>query len=79
MFALIGAYAACFPQRMVYGLFLFVIPFKLKARSLAWLLGVLTVAEAVFVQAQVAYAAHLVGGLAGYMYGMRLRKLGITD
>jgi len=79
VFALIGAYAACFPQRMVYGLFLFVIPFRLKARSLAWLLGVLTVAEAVFVQAQVAYAAHLVGGLAGYVYGMRLRKLGITD
>lgn len=79
VFALIGAYAACFPNRMVYGLFLFVIPFRLKACSLAWLLGVLTIAEAVFVQAQVAYAAHLVGCLAGYVYGMRLRKMGITD
>lgn len=78
VFALIGAYAALFPKRVVYVLLVF-IPVKLKARSLAWLLGALTVAEAVFVQSQVAYAAHLAGCLAGYLYGMRLRRLGYAD
>ena len=78
VFALIGAYAALFPHRVVYVL-LVVIPVKLKARSLAVLLGVLTVAEAVFVQSQVAYAAHLAGCLAGYLYGMRLRQAGYAD
>ncbi len=78
VFALIGAYAALFPHRLVYVLLVF-IPVKLKARSLAWLLGVLTVAEAVFVQSQVAYAAHVAGCLAGYLYGMRLRSFDPVD
>lgn len=78
VFALIGAYAALFPKRVVYVLLVF-IPVKLKARSLALLLGGLTVAEAVFIQSQVAYAAHLAGCLAGYLYGMRLRRLDVGD
>lgn len=78
VFALIGAYATLFPQRVVYVLVVF-IPVKLKARSLAGLLGVLTIAEAIFVQSQVAYAAHLAGGLAGYLYGLRLRRMGLVE
>ena len=78
VFALIGAYAALFPQRVVYVL-LIVFPVKLKARSLAWLLVALTVGEAVFVQSQVAYAAHLSGCLAGYLYGRRLRGMDQGD
>jgi rhomboid-like protein len=77
VFALIGAYGALFPQRQVYVLLL-VFPVKLRASSLAWLLGALTVAEAVFVQSQVAYAAHLAGGLSGFLYGLRLRHLGVA-
>ncbi len=73
VFALIGAYGALFPARQVYVL-LIVLPVKIRARSLAWLLGVLTVAEAVFVQSQVAYAAHLAGGVAGLLYGWRLKR-----
>jgi len=68
VFALIGAYAALFPRREVYVLLLF-FPVRMRARTLALLLGVLTVAEAVFLQSQVAYAAHLAGGAAGYLYG----------
>jgi len=45
----------------------------MKARTLAWLLGVVTVIEAVLVQSQVAYAAHLAGGLSGYLCGRRIR------
>jgi rhomboid-like protein len=74
VFALIGAYAALFPKGVVYVLLPF--PVKMKARTLAGLLVGLTVAEAVFVQSQVAYAAHLAGCLAGYLYGLRLRSLG---
>ncbi len=72
VFALIGAYAALFPQREVYVLVL-VFPVRMKARTLAWLLGVVTVIEAVLVQSQVAYAAHLAGGLSGYLCGRRIR------
>lgn len=71
VFALIGAYAALFPRREVYVLLLF-FPVRMRARTLALLLGVLTVAEAVFLQSQVAYAAHLAGGAAGYLLGKRL-------
>ena len=72
VFGLIGAYAALFPNREVYVL-LVVIPVRVKARTLAWLLGALTVAEAVFVQSQMAYAAHLAGGVAGYLCARRMR------
>lgn len=75
VFALIGAYAVLFPQRCVY-LLLVVVPVRLRARTLAWLLGALTVLDAVFVQSQVAYAAHLAGGLAGVLCGVRLKRLG---
>jgi membrane associated rhomboid family serine protease len=74
VFALIGAYAALFPRREVYVLLLFV-PVRLKARTLAWVLGALTVAEAVFVQSQVAYAAHLAGGVGGYLLALRMREV----
>ena len=77
VFALIGAYAAMFPQRIVYILIPF--PVKVRARTLAIILGVLTVVEAVAIQSNVAYAAHLVGGLAGYLYGAVLRRKGFSD
>jgi rhomboid-like protein len=72
VFALIGAYAALFPQREVV-LLVLIFPVRMKARTLAWLLGAVTVAEAVLVQSQVAYAAHLAGGLGGYLCGRRMR------
>ena len=73
MFGLIGAYAALFPRREVYVLLL-VVPVRMRASTLAWVLGLLTVAEAVFVQTQVAYAAHLAGGLAGFCYARRMAE-----
>ena len=73
VFALLGGYAALFPTRVVYGVLL-VIPFKMKARTLAFLLMFLTVLDAVLIQTQVAYAAHLIGGIAGYILARRWRK-----
>ena len=72
VFALIGAYATLFPRREVYVLLL-VIPVRLRASTLAWVLGIMTVVEAVFVQSQVAYAAHLAGGLGGWLCARRMR------
>lgn len=77
VFGLIGAYAALFPTREVYVLLIF-FPLKMRARTLAWVLGVLTVLDAVFVQSQVAYAAHLAGGVAGYLTGCHLRRTGCS-
>ncbi len=70
VFALIGAYAALFPQREVMLLLPF--PVRMRARTLALLLGIVTVAEAALLHSQVAYAAHLAGGAAGYFLGKRL-------
>jgi len=77
VFALIGAYAVLFPQREVCLLLFFVFPVRMKGRSLAWFLGLMTVAEAIFMRSQIAYAAHLSGGLAGYLYGRWLEREGV--
>lgn len=74
VFSLIGAYAAMFPSREVVWFVPF--PLRLSARRLAVALGVLSLLEILFVQAQVAYAAHIIGGLAGYAYGLWLNKRG---
>lgn len=73
VFALIGAYAALFPRRETVVLILF-FPLKMKARTLALVLGVLTIIEAVLLHSQVAYTAHLAGGVAGYLYGVALLR-----
>jgi membrane associated rhomboid family serine protease len=75
VFSLIGAYAAMFPSRQVYVL-LIIVPLRISARWLAIVLGVLTIVEAVVIHSQVAYAAHLAGGLTGFLYGLWLHKRG---
>ena len=72
VFALIGAYAALFPRRIVY--LIFPIPARLSARALVLLLVVLDLAAVLFLRVQVAYAAHLAGCLAGVLYGWRLKR-----
>jgi membrane associated rhomboid family serine protease len=47
----------------------------LKARTLALLLMAITLVQLVVGWGQVAYAAHLVGGLAGYLLARRWRDL----
>jgi membrane associated rhomboid family serine protease len=74
VFSLIGAYAAMFPSRQVIWFMPF--PLRISARWLAIVLGVLTVLEAVVIHSQVAYAAHMAGGFAGYLYGFWLNKRG---
>lgn len=77
VFALIAAYAALFPRRELYVL-LVVFPLKLRACTLVWLLIAMDVVSAVVVQGRIAYAAHLSGCLAGYLYGCYLRRRGVA-
>jgi membrane associated rhomboid family serine protease len=70
IFGVLGAYAGLFPQRPVTLLVFFVIPITLRARTLAIALGLFSLLAIVSQPGQIAYAAHLVGGLAGYLYGL---------
>lgn len=70
IFGVLGAFAGLFPQRQVTLLVFFVIPVSLRARTLAIALGLFSLLAIVSQPGQIAYAAHLVGGLAGYLYGL---------
>lgn len=73
VFGIIGAFAALFPDQPVTLLVFFVLPITLRAWVLAVLLGLM---ELMFLlsphQGGVAYAAHLAGGVAGYLYARML-------
>lgn len=73
VFGVIGAFAALCPKRELIVLLFFLIPMRLKARNLALLLMILTVVQLIVGVGQVAYAAHLTGGIAGYLLGRRWR------
>ena len=70
IFGVLGAFAGLFPQRPVTLLVFFVIPVTLRARTLAIVLGLFSLLAIISQPGQIAYAAHLVGGLAGYLYGL---------
>lgn len=71
IFGIIGAFAALFPQRYVTLLLFFVIPITMKAWVMAALMGALELALLIThpkLFGGVANAAHLGGGLAGFIY-----------
>lgn len=71
IFGLIGIFAALFPQRDVTLLVFFVLPVTMKAWVLAVGLGLLQLFMIISPDGGgVAYAAHLAGGIAGYVYGL---------
>jgi membrane associated rhomboid family serine protease len=70
IFGVLGAFAGLFPERSVTLLVFFVIPVTLRARTLAVALGLFSLFSIISQPGQIAYAAHLVGGLAGYLYGL---------
>lgn len=74
VFGLLAAYAALFPQNRITFLFMLIIPISVKARTLAIGLGAITLFLLVVGDRDIAHAAHLAGGVAGYLYGMFLRK-----
>lgn len=72
-FAIAGAYAALFPRRELMFLLFFVLPMRMTARNLALLLAAISVGGMLLGLASghgtIAHAAHLAGGVAGYLYG----------
>ena len=74
VFGILGAFAAFFPDRPVTLLVFFVLPVTLLARSLALILGLVTLVSLFSQDGNIAPAAHLAGGIAGYLYGRRLSR-----
>jgi len=72
VFGIIGAFAALFPHRQLTLLLFFVIPVTTSARTLAIVFGVGTLLMLRLGGGGVAHAAHLAGGIAGYLYGHHL-------
>ncbi len=73
VFGIIGAFAAMFPAQKITLLLLFVLPVTMTARTMAIGLGVISVFSLIGTDGNIAHAAHLAGGLAGYFYGRNIR------
>lgn len=69
-----AAFAAFFPHRRITLLVFFVLPVTMTARTLVVLLGLIDLLALFSSDGNVAHAAHLVGGLAGYLYARRVRS-----
>lgn len=76
IFGILGAFAALFPNRPVTVLVFFVLPLTMKARTLAIAMAVFSLLASVGQPGNIAYAAHLAGGLAGYAYIALLSSAG---
>jgi len=69
VFGIIGAFAALFPERQITLLLFLVFPITMTARTMALGMVTLTMLMLVSGSGNIAHAAHLAGGLAGYFYG----------
>jgi membrane associated rhomboid family serine protease len=69
LFGILGAFAALYPDRPITVLVFFVLPVTVKAWVLAASLGVITLLFLLTSYGgNIAYGAHLAGGIAGYFY-----------
>lgn len=83
VFGLLGAFVGLqHPDRPITLLVFFVLPVTLRARTMAIGLGLMNLLLIAMGNDRVAYAAHLAGGLAGYLYttiwyrhGLNIRAL----
>jgi len=77
VFGIVGTFAALFPQRRITLLLLLVFPVTMTARTLAVLSALIAFVSLFASDGNIAHAAHLAGGVAGYLYGLRLRRIGV--
>lgn len=77
VFGVMGAFAALFPERRITLLLFFVIPITMTTRTLALVMGGVALFSLLGDVGGVAHMAHIAGGVAGYVYGRRLRPLGV--
>jgi membrane associated rhomboid family serine protease len=72
-----GAFAGMFPQRRITMLVYFVFPVTMTALTMALVFAGFSLLMMVFGRdGGVAHAAHLAGGIAGFIYGKNLRRQG---
>lgn len=79
LFALMGLYAVVFANRKLLVLLYFVLPLKMRARTMGYAILALTVADALFAYSNTAYTAHLGGFFTGAWLGLQLRHKGYGD
>ncbi len=70
---LIGAFAALFPEARLTVLLFYVIPLRLRSRTFAVLLALISLGSVVLSTGHVAHAAHLAGGIVGYLWARHHR------
>ena len=75
VFALVGACAALFPRRDI--LLFLILP--MRVRTFAIILGIGAALFMLYGLGNVAHLTHLAGGIAGYIYGLRLAADGWGD
>ena len=71
VFGIMAAFATFYPERKITLLLFFVLPVTLSAKWLALGLAAFTLFSLFGTDGQIAHAAHLGGGLAGYLYARR--------
>jgi membrane associated rhomboid family serine protease len=75
VFGVVGAFAAMFPRRPITLLLFFVFPVTTTARTLALVVGCVAFLSLFSGDRSIAHAAHLAGGIAGYLYGKQVLHL----
>jgi membrane associated rhomboid family serine protease len=74
VFGIMGAFAAMFPDRMITLLLFFVLPVTMSARTMIIGLGIVSLVLLIISDGNIAHAAHLTGGIAGWVYGVRISR-----
>jgi len=72
VFGIMGAMAAIYPHRRITLLIMLVFPVTMTMRMLAIALGSIALVSLLSSDGNIAHAAHLAGGLAGYLYGYQV-------
>lgn len=72
VFGVLGTFAALYPRRQITLLVFYVLPVTLSARKLVLIAGAVSLLLLRSDAGGIAHAAHLAGGAAGYVYGLRL-------
>jgi membrane associated rhomboid family serine protease len=77
--ALLVGFGTLFPNLQITALIFFVIPVKMKASSLGWLVIVGSLLFWAFgIERQIGHLAHLGGGIAGFLICFLYKKLGMV-
>ena len=74
VFGILGTFAALFPARRITLLLFFVLPVTMSARTMAMAMGAISLFSLMGGDGNIAHAAHLAGGVVGYIYGRRLLR-----